>query len=85
MDDIFSKYSLTLKKDKKLLDEVVGLVEYPECLIGKIDKKFMQLPHEILTTSMRVHQKYFSVLDVSGNLAPYFVVVANILKLTTLL
>ena len=44
--------------------------------MGSIDKGFMDLPPEVLTTSMRYHQKYFSLLDAKGNLAPRFMVVA---------
>ena len=71
------KEKLVLKEDPGLLDEVAGLVEWPVVLMGKIDAKFMDVPQEVLTTSMRAHQKYFSVLDASGRLAPRFVVVAN--------
>jgi len=68
---------LVLKEDPGLLDEVAGLVEWPVILMGKIDAQFMDVPQEVLITSMRAHQKYFSVLDASGRLAPRFVVVAN--------
>ena len=68
---------LSLKDDKGLLDEVTGLVEWPVVLMGRIDDQFMDLPPEVLTTSMRSHQKYFSCLDKDGNLANRFVVVAN--------
>ena len=67
-----------LKNDPGLLAEVAGLVEWPVPLLGKIDDDFMSLPDEVLTTSMRSHQKYFSVLAEDGKLAPRFVVVANI-------
>ena len=68
----------TLKNDSGLLAEVAGLVEWPVPLLGKIDDDFMSLPDEVLITSMRTHQKYFSVLAEDGKLAPRFVVVANI-------
>ena len=67
-----------LKPDPALLDEVTGLVEWPVVLAGRIDPEFMDLPPEVLTTSMRAHQKYFACLDRGGNLAPHFLVVANI-------
>lgn len=70
--------NLKLKQDKELEDEVAGLVEYPVVLIGEIDKSFMDLPQEVLVTSMKSHQKYFSLLDNDDYLAPYFIVVANI-------
>ena len=71
------KAGLTLKADGGLLDEVAGLVEWPVALIGAIDKAFMDLPDEVLTTSMRHHQKYFALTDAKGKLAPKFIVVAN--------
>jgi glycyl-tRNA synthetase beta chain len=67
----------TIKDDPALLDEVTGLVEWPVVLLGGIDPAFMSLPPEVLTTSMRSHQKYFACLDDTGKLAPRFVLVAN--------
>lgn len=71
------KEGLTVKADEGLLDEVTGLVEWPVVLMGKIDQQFMSVPPEVLTTSMRTHQKYFALLDKQGNLAPRFLVVSN--------
>jgi glycyl-tRNA synthetase beta chain len=68
---------LQLRVDEGLLDEVTGLVEWPVPLIGKIDEAFMDLPPEVLTTSMRAHQKYFACLRLDDTLAPSFVVVSN--------
>ena len=68
-----------LKRDDGLLDEVTGLVEWPVALLGKIDEQFMDVPAEVLTTSMRTHQKYFAVEKADGSLAPRFVVIANML------
>jgi len=68
----------TLLKDDDLLREVTGLVEWPIALKGKVDPQFMTLPREVITTPMRVHQRYFPLLDANGKLAPYFGVVANI-------
>jgi glycyl-tRNA synthetase beta chain len=68
---------LTVKPDDALLDEVTGLVEWPVVLMGSIDEAFMAVPPEVLTTSMRTHQKYFSLLKSDGSLAPRFIVVAN--------
>src|SRR5262249_37920918 len=67
---------LALRPDDGLLDEVVGLVEWPVVLIGQIDEAFMGLPPEVLTTAMRTHQKYFSLLDREGMLAPRFLLAA---------
>ena len=70
---------LRLKDDPGLLDEVTGLVEFPVVLAGRIEPEFMALPPEVLTTSMRAHQKYFALLDAQDALAPKFLVVANTL------
>src|SRR5690242_5614206 len=64
--------------DEGLLEEVSGLAEWPVVLTGKIEDQFMDVPAEILQTSMRTHQKYFSTRDPkTGNLANRFIVVAN--------
>jgi glycyl-tRNA synthetase beta chain len=68
---------LTLAEDEGLLDEVAGLVEWPVVLMGAIDTAFMDVPAEVLITSMRTHQKYFATLDAQGRMAPRFIVVAN--------
>jgi len=72
-----AKEGLTLKDDPGLLDEVTGLVEWPVVHIGSIEDQFMELPPEVLTTSMRSHQKYFACEDKDGALANRFIVVAN--------
>ncbi|WP_439514284.1 glycine--tRNA ligase subunit beta [Oceanibaculum nanhaiense] len=68
---------LVLKQDDGLLDEVTGLVEWPVALMGRIDEAFMDVPPEVLTTSMRAHQKYFAVETKTGDLAPHFIVISN--------
>lgn len=60
-----------------LLDTVTNLVEYPYGICGRFAEKFLQLPEEVLVTSMREHQKYFPVIDAAGKLLPYFVAVNN--------
>ena len=71
------KEGLSVKQDEGLLDEVTGLVEWPVVLMGRIDQQFMTVPPEVLTTSMRTHQKYFALQDRTGKLAARFLVVAN--------
>lgn len=67
-----------LIEDKGLLEEVAGLVEFPVVLMGTIDDEFMAVPPEVLITSMKEHQKYFSLRDPkTGHLAPRFIVVSN--------
>lgn len=77
IDLILKGKNLHLKEDGELLNEVTGLVEWPKVLLGKIEDRFMGLPPEVLMTSMKVHQRYFSVLDKQGNLAPFFLMVSN--------
>ncbi|HVY98132.1 MAG TPA: glycine--tRNA ligase subunit beta [Dongiaceae bacterium] len=72
-----AKEGLAVKTDEALLDEVTGLVEWPVALMGRIDDAFMTLPPEVMTTTMRVNQKYFAVTAKDGRLAPRFVVIAN--------
>jgi glycyl-tRNA synthetase beta chain len=70
---------LELVEDKGLLEEVVGLAEWPVVILGDMDPAFLELPPEVIQLSMRTHQKYFAVRDPkTGDLAPNFVVVANI-------
>ncbi len=70
---------LELVEDKGLLAEVAGLSEWPVPMMGAFDEKFLAVPDEVLTASMRGHQKYFSVRDPkTGRLANKFVYVANI-------
>ncbi|WP_420828219.1 glycine--tRNA ligase subunit beta [Floricoccus penangensis] len=60
-----------------LLEEVNNIVEYPTAFIGEFDEKYLDVPDEVLVTSMREHQRYFEVHDQQGNLLPYFVSVRN--------
>ncbi|NJO37334.1 MAG: glycine--tRNA ligase subunit beta [Rhizobiales bacterium] len=75
---IAKQQGLRLRDDPGLLDEVTGLVEWPVAVCGKIDAAFMDLPPEVLVTSMRAHQKYLALEDESGKLAPRFVAIANL-------
>lgn len=63
--------------DEDLLNEVTNLVEYPTAFFGKFEEEFLNLPEEVLITSMREHQRYFPVKDKDGALLPYFVAVRN--------
>ena len=69
---------LALHEDADLLQEVAGLVEWPVVLMGTIDKSFMDLPPEVLVTTLKAHQKYFSTLDRKERPAAGFLMVANI-------
>jgi glycyl-tRNA synthetase beta chain len=68
---------VALKSDEGLLEEVAGLVEWPVPMLGTIDPQFMDVPPEVLTVSMKVHQRYFATTRPDGTLANRFVVVAN--------
>lgn len=63
--------------DEGLVDTVSHLVEFPCGVCGRFDDKFLQLPDEVLITSMREHQKYFPVVDSEGKLMSAFVAVNN--------
>ncbi len=77
-----NKAALALKAeiiwDESLLDEVQGLVEHPVPLIGDIDPAFLELPREVLLTSMQSHQKSFGLADANGALVPHFLTVSNL-------
>jgi glycyl-tRNA synthetase beta chain len=71
-------HGLEMIPDEGLLAEVSGLAEYPTVYIGAIQDEFMDVPAEILQTSMRTHQKYFSLRDPkTGKMANRFALVAN--------
>ncbi|CAM3116728.1 glycine--tRNA ligase subunit beta [Paenibacillus lupini] len=68
-------WEIAIKED--LLEEVLFLVEYPNVLYGTFDPAFLNIPQEVLITSMREHQRYFPVLNAEGQLQPFFVTVRN--------
>ncbi|MFJ7746214.1 glycine--tRNA ligase subunit beta [Peribacillus sp. NPDC097295] len=63
--------------DEDLLEEVNNLVEYPTVLFGRFEEEFLELPSQVLITSMKEHQRYFPVKDQEGKLLPFFVTVRN--------
>lgn len=63
--------------DEDLLEEVTNLVEYPTVLYGSFAEDYLQLPEEVLITTMKEHQRYFPVKDKNGNLLNYFITVRN--------
>ncbi|MEL7098783.1 MAG: glycine--tRNA ligase subunit beta [Pseudomonadota bacterium] len=67
---------LEVVEDRGLLAEVAGLVEWPVVLMGPIGEAFLGLPAEVLQTSMKEHQKFFSVRDKAGKITR-FITVAN--------
>jgi glycyl-tRNA synthetase beta chain len=68
---------VALRNDEGLLEEVAGLVEWPVPMLGTIDAQFMDVPPEVLTVSMKTHQRYFVTTKPDGTLANRFVVIAN--------
>ncbi|AOH55744.1 glycine--tRNA ligase subunit beta [Peribacillus muralis] len=63
--------------DESLLEEVNNLIEYPTVLFGQFEEEFLELPAEVLITSMKEHQRYFPVKDQDGKLLPFFITVRN--------
>lgn len=63
--------------DGDLLEEVNNLVEYPTALYGRFEEEFLEIPSEVLITSMKEHQRYFPVKSAGGELLPHFVTVRN--------
>ncbi len=74
---ISKKKNLIVEINNKLLDEVTNLVNKPNILVCKFDEKFLQIPKEILITTMQFHQKYFHTIDNNRNITTNFLVVAN--------
>jgi len=73
-------HGLEMIPDEGLLAEVSGLAEWPVVYVGTIQDEFMEVPAEILQTSMRTHQKYFSLRDPkTGKMANRFALVANMI------
>jgi glycyl-tRNA synthetase beta chain len=68
---------LRIRPDPSLLETLVYITEFPTPILGGFDSQFLELPSEVLVTVMRHHQKYFSVEDEKGNLAPHFIAVMN--------
>jgi glycyl-tRNA synthetase beta chain len=77
--DLALAQGLELVEDEALLHEVAGLVEWPVVLTGEFDAAFLDLPPEVVRTTIRVNQKCFVLKDPSsGRLSHKFVLVANI-------
>ena len=75
---VAAKDGLTLLEDEALLAENRGLTEWPVVLLGSFDEEFLSVPPEVLATSMKAHQKCFSLRKKDGALANRFIVVANL-------
>ncbi len=77
IEELMKEKGWTIAVKEDLLEEVLFLVEYPNVLYGAFEESFLQIPQEVLITSMREHQRYFPVLDQEGRLLPFFVTVRN--------
>ncbi|MBF0787582.1 MULTISPECIES: glycine--tRNA ligase subunit beta [unclassified Streptococcus] len=69
--------NVVVEIDPDLLNEVLNLVEYPTAFMGAFDAKYLEVPEEVLVTSMKNHQRYFVVRDQAGRLLPNFISVRN--------
>lgn len=64
--------------DEELLDEVTSMVEWPVAVSGDFERRFLDVPPEVLITTMKTNQKYFHVVDKNGQLLPHFITISNI-------
>lgn len=72
-----------VRPDATLVDEVANLVEYPLAVCGSFDPGFLEVPAEVIVSSMRAHQRYFAVEDKDGQLANRFVTIAGTINRDT--
>ncbi|MDX1716599.1 MAG: glycine--tRNA ligase subunit beta [Anderseniella sp.] len=77
-DLAFAK-GLELIEDEALLGETAGLVEWPVVLMGEFDKAFLDVPPEVIITSIKSHQKCFSVATKDGGLSNNYLLVSNLI------
>jgi glycyl-tRNA synthetase beta chain len=64
--------------NEQLLDEVTALVEWPSAIAGEYEARFLELPREVLISTLQQHQRYFAVQSSSGKLLPHFITLSNI-------
>lgn len=76
IDTINKKHNIKVQIDEELLNEIVVLTQYPTVLLGAFDEEFLTLPKEVIITSMKEHQRYFSVYK-NDKLTNNFIVVSN--------
>jgi len=77
LNEISKKKNINIENNTKLLNEVVDLTDQPNVIICEFDRKFLNIPKEILIITMQYHQKYFPTFDQKGNLTNEFLVVIN--------
>jgi glycyl-tRNA synthetase beta chain len=74
---ILNKNKLKIQENQRLIDEVVNLVDNPNVLLCRFDKKYLSIPKEILILTMQSHQKYFPTFDAKNEITNEFLIVAN--------
>ena len=77
LDEISNKKNIKIENNPKLIDEVVDLTDQPNVILCEFDRKFLNIPKEILIITMQHHQKYFPTFDKKGNITNEFLVVTN--------
>ena len=77
LNEILKKKNILIEDNPKLLDEVVDLTDQPNVILCEFDRKFLNIPKEILIITMQHHQKYFPTFDKKGNITNEFLVVTN--------
>lgn len=77
IEELVAQNNWKVKIDKGLLEEVTNLVEYPTVFAGSFDEKYLNIPEEVLITSMKDNQRYFEVYDENGKLINHFISVRN--------
>lgn len=77
--ELAKKEGLKIREDAGLIEEIVGLVEWPVPLVGTFEKEYLDVPQEVLISTMRGNQKYIALLDDAGKLANKFIVIANMI------
>ena len=75
--DLASAQAWQVPVDEDLLEEVTAIVEWPTVFYGDFEEKYLSVPHCVLITAMRDHQRYFYALDAKGELLPVFISVRN--------
>ncbi|HIQ46966.1 MAG TPA: glycine--tRNA ligase subunit beta, partial [Sulfurovum sp.] len=75
-DALEGAHNIIIERDNALLAEVVAITENPKALLGTFDALFLELPPEVIITSMKEHQRYFPVFE-NGKIANKFIVVSN--------
>lgn len=76
LKELENKNDIIIAEDDELLAEVVAITEFPKALLGNFEKQYLEIPSEVIITSMRENQRYFAVFK-NGALSNHFVVVSN--------